>query len=527
MKKILFAAGLAAILICNSCSDSFISSNPSTQLPGDGGYTESMIEKSMIGSYLPLQWFDLWMPLPFVAEVMGDDIRVGGGSTDDQKETHDISRYRATATNHSDALWSACYAGIFRTNIVINEAPNVNMSQDKIDRLIAEAYALRTFYYYQLWRFYGNIPFFENNPTDIVKEWKDIKQFKADEVYVKLIRDIDKALEGNALPEGTTDSEYGRFSRAAAQMLKAHIVLTQEDNTKYGEVIMDMEEIIGSGKYELEPNFGNIWEDDGEWCKESIFEINYTDNGAVRGWGDDDRKPGGSVFPTMIGINGFNDNGYNNKFAAGWGFMPMEKHLYDLYDNDDQRKNAGILSFEYYVTNENTNAKYDTTRWDDTGYFNKKYLPRKGGNSLSLGASDMNYRNNHRIYRMADTYLIASELLVRTGGSQSDADTYLNTVRGRAYNYVGAYQKTATLDNILAERRLEFSGEGHRFFDLLRFGKATGISKKMQTGWQDLAGGKRIRIYGTFNYTSDKRYFPIPQSEIDRSLGAIVQNTGY
>lgn len=524
MKKILFAAGLASLLICSSCSDSFITNNPSTQLPGDGGYTESMIESSMTSSYLPLQWFDLWMPLPFIAEVMGDDVRVGGGSTSDQTETHDLSRYRADAKTHSGAIWTACYTGIFRTNIVINEAPKINMSQAKIDRLVAEAYALRTFYYYQVWRFYGNVPYFENNPTDIVNDWKDIKQFKADDLYVKLISDIDKSLAGNALPERTDASEYGRFSKAAAQMLKAHIVLTQGDNTKYGEVISDMKEIIGSGEYELEPDFANIWKDAGEWCKESIFEINYTDNGAVRGWGSDGNKPGGSVFPTMIGINGFNDKDNDSGFASGWGFMPMEKHLYDLYDVADQRKNEGILSFDYYVHNVNAKATYDTTRWDNTGYFNKKYLPRKGGNSRALGATDLNYRNNHRIYRLADTYLIAAELLIRTGGSQAEAETYLNKVRGRAYKYTGVYQKTATLDNILAERRLEFSGEGHRFFDLLRFGKATGISKQMQIGWKNDNNGKRERIYGTFKYTPDKRYFPIPQQEVDRALGAIVQN---
>lgn len=529
MKKILlYATVFAALLVSSSCSDSFITNQPSTDLPGNKEYTEAMIDQSMIGSYLPLQWFDLWMPLPLIAEAMGDDIRVGGGSAEDQLATHDISRYRGSASTHSDAIWSACYEGIFHTNIVINRAAEVKMDKDKIDRLIAEAYALRTFYYYQVWRFYGNIPFFENNPTDIVSEWKNIKQYKADEMYEFLIRDINKALEGDHLPLRTDAKEYGRFSRAAAQMLKAHIVLTQADQSKYAEVVTDMKTIIESPLYDLEPNFASMWESAGEWGKESIFEINYTDNGATRGWGDDGKKPGGSVFPTMIGINGFNDNsGIPSVYSAGWGFMPMEKHLYDLYEDADQRKNGGILSFDYYVDNINPKATYDDSRWDNTGYFNKKYLPRKGENSLALGSTDLNYRNNHRIYRLADTYLIAAELILRTGGDQGTAETYLNKVRGRAYQYTGTYQKSATLDNILAERRLEFSGEGHRFFDLLRFGKATDISKEMQTGWKELEGGKRERIYGTFKYTSDKRYFPIPKSEIDRSLGALTQNEGY
>lgn len=523
MKNILFTAGLASVLLCSSCSDSFITNTPSTELPGEN-YTERTIDASMVGSYQPLQWFDLWMPLPFIAEVMADDVRVGGGGLSDQTGTHELSRYNAKATTHSDAIWSACYEGIFRANVVIKEAPTVKMDPAKIERLVAEAYALRTFYYYQVWRFYGNIPYFENNPTDIVNEWKNIKQYKATEVYEKLIQDIDKALDGDKLPVRTVPAEYGRFSRAAAQMLKAHIVLTQGDNAKYAEVIADMKKIIGAtDSYDLEADFAHIWDNTGEWCKESIFEINYTDAGAVRGWGDNNKKPGGSVFPTLAGISGFNDKNNDNGFASGWGFMPMEKHLYELYDNADQRKNTGILSIDYYRTTVNPAAELDTTKWDYTGYFNKKYLPRKGENSLALDANDLNYRNNHRIFRLADTYLIAAELLLRTGGDAGLAKTYLNKVRGRAYNYTGAYELPATLDNILAERRLEFSGEGHRYFDLLRFGKAEQISKKMQTGWE-IKNGKQYRVFGTFTYTSKKRYFPIPQSEVDRSLGALTQN---
>lgn len=517
MKKILLVAGLAGSLFFSSCSDSFITSTPSTELPGDEGYTPYSIGKAMVAAYQPLQWFDVWMPLPILAEAMGDDIRIGGGSVNDQKALHDISRYKASAIDHPDAVWNACYTGIFRTNIIINNAPTLDMVQTTKDRLVAEAYALRTFYYFQLWRFYGNIPFFENNPVDILNDWKDIKQYKVDEVYEKLIRDINLALEDNKLPTTVDPSEYGRMTRAAAQMLKAHIVLMQEDQTKYGEVLDDMEEILGSPQYGLMDDFAAIWEDSGEWCKESIFEINYTDYGGTRGWGDDIKNPGGSVFPTLVGINGFSDT----KFASGWGFMPIEPHLYNLYDDADQRKNKGILNFTYYKANVNPAATYDNSRWDDTGYFNKKYLPRKGENSNATGSQDLNYRNNLRVFRLADTYLIAAELIVRTGGTQSVADGYLNEVRGRAYNHLGTYQKVATLDNILAERRLEFAGEGYRFFDLLRFGKANSITKSLQTEW-DSNGG---RVYGQFTYSPTKRYFPIPQSEVDRSLGAITQNT--
>lgn len=521
MKKISLLI-ITVCLVFASCTDSFLETDPSTQLGGDKAYTAKTIESAMIAAYQPLQWMDMWMPIPFVAEVMGNDIRVGGSSLNDQAAIHDLSRYRAKATDHSDAIWRSAYRGIFRANIVITELPKITMDPTVKARLNAEAYALRTFYYYQVWRFYGNIPYFENNPTDIVNDWRNIKQYKVKDAYEKLIADINIALDGDKLPASSAAAGNGRFTQAAAQMVKAHLVLTQKDDTRYKEVITDMKSIIDSPNYGLIPEFADIWKDTGEWSEESIFEINYTDLNSTRGWGDDAFLPGGSVFPSMIGINGLSDN--DPTFVGGWGFMPVEKALYDAYDDADQRKNSGILSFDYYKTHENLAASYQSDRWDDTGYFNKKYLPRRGENARALSSKEVNYRNNIRIFRTSDAYLIASELLLRTGGSQTDADTYLNDVRGRAYRYLGSYKITGvTLDNVLNERRLEFACEGHRFFDMIRFGKDAEITHQMQIG----KDGNGLPTYGTFTYDPAKRYFPIPQSEVDRSLGALDQNIGY
>ncbi|MFT4073453.1 MAG: RagB/SusD family nutrient uptake outer membrane protein [Dysgonamonadaceae bacterium] len=523
MKKTLFYTSILICILFSACSDSFLTVDHTTELEGEKAYTPERIESAMIAAYQPLQWMDMWMPLPFISEVMGNDIRVGGGNLSDQAGIHDLSRYQAKAVNHPDAVWNSAYSGIFRTNIVLNEVDKVNISEDAKETLRAEAYSLRTFYYFLVWRFYGNIPYFSNNPTDIVTEWTNIKQYSVNDAYAALINDIDTALKSGKLAKSSAEGQYGRFTQAAAQMLKAQLVLTQKDETKYEEVLNDMQTIIASPNYALMSNFADIWEDAGEWCSESIFEINYTDQNATRGWGSSAFNPGGSVFQSMIGINGLSDINFN----GGWGFMPMEPNLYNAFEDADTRKNASILNFKYYKEHVNPAAVYDTTRWDDTGCFNKKYLPRKGGNSHATSSPEVNYRNNIRVFRLADTYLIAAELLVRRGQNQALADEYLNEVRGRAYKYTGSYQKTATLDNILAERRLEFAGEGYRFFDMIRFGKESEITHKMQTGWSDSGNGKKVRIYGTFTYDPSKRYFPIPQSEVDRSLGALKQNTGY
>ena len=150
-------------------------------------------------------------------------------------------------------------------------------------------------------------------------------------------------------------------------------------------------------------------------------------------------------------------------------------------------------------------------RQGDTGMFNKKYIGRVDGYSNYIGSDspELNFRNNLRVYRYSEALLRAAELLVRTGGNATAADAYLNMVRARAFGVpaeeLGDRARTATLDNLLEEYRLEFAMEGHRFFDLVRFDKAE-------------------EVLGAKGYTARKRYLPIPQNEIDRSEGTIKQN---
>lgn len=121
----------------------------------------------------------------------------------------------------------------------------------------------------------------------------------------------------------------------------------------------------------------------------------------------------------------------------------------------------------------------------------------------------MNWNNNLRIYRYSETLLNASELLVRTGGNLDDAKKYLNDVRKRAGLIT---EIDPTIDNIINERHLEFVGEGKRYWDLIRTGKATSVLVPDSYG------------YRTNSWTENKKYLPIPQSEIDAAQGTLTQN---
>jgi hypothetical protein len=491
------------------CTESFLAVEPTTEVPMEDYYdTEEKITKGLISAYGPLQWPDFvfgnYAPLPFVSDVMSDDVRVGGGSANDITYLSLMRSFSATGDYTCATLWVVFYSGVYRANLVINNMDNVkNISASNRKRILAEAHTLRAYNYYWLWKLWGNIPYYTENPEG---PGYLIDQMDAGKVYEKIIEDLDYAISDNKLPFITSSAQKGRFTKAAAQMLKANAVMYQEDAGKYPEVLADMREIIRSGIYSLHDDFAEIWEDTGEWCSESIFEINYTDNPSSRTW-ENPLAVGGTVYPILIGINLLK----NSRFAeGGYGFCPVEKSLYDQYSNNDQRKNGGILNFEKHLE-DYPDATY-TPRYDNTGYFNLKYLPRANGNDKYIGNSpDINYRNNYRVFRYSETLLKAAELIVRTGDLQSEADAYLNEVRARAYGMdkddpaFVPHKKIASLDNLLQENRLEFACEGHRFWDLVRFGKAE-------------------EVLGARGYTANKKYLPIPQSEIDQSFGTLKQN---
>lgn len=319
--------------------------------------------------------------------------------------------------------------------------------------------------------------------------------------------DLDAALTGSGLPKVVKSAELGRFTRAAAQMLRANVVMYQQDASRYATVLTDMREIIGSGLYSLRSDFAGLWIDSGEWGTESIFEINYTDSPSSRTW-ENPTKAGGTVFPTLIGINGYSGPEWD---TGGYGFEPVEEALYNAYEGDDTRRDATILNFAKY-RQQHPEATY-TPRYDDTGYFNRKYLGRTDGHDKYTGnAPEMNFRNNYRVWRYAETLLIASELIVRTNGDPPGTrptTTSIRSVHGFRHEpgdtAFAAKRRTATLDNLLLENRLEFALEGHRFWDLVRYGKAE-------------------EVLGSRGYTDAKKHLPIPQSEIDQAHGTLKQN---
>jgi hypothetical protein len=196
----------------------------------------------------------------------------------------------------------------------------------------------------------------------------------------------------------------------------------------------------------------------------------------------------------MIGARSYSGPVYE----AGWGFNPVTVSLKNaLYG--DPRYRATIINMDSLKTAGVSNYE---AGYQNTGFFVEKFAPKTQWKSTQGGDPVLNYNIDYIEIRLADTYLLEAEALIRAGGDLTKAAFYLNAVRAR----VGLPPVTANLDNVYNERRLELATEGHRFFDLVRTGKAaTALAFK--------------------GFTAKNEILPIPLNELNNTK--LKQNPGY
>lgn len=499
-------ATVAAGLTLAACSDDFLEvTNPSGEPLEEYYTTDEHIQEAVIAAYDPIHWPDWGLgqynALNIDAEIMGDLFWVGGSNLADMQNWHMLSNYEADANNTLSSLWTVDYSGIKRCNDLLtylSENKLVDVTDANKALYEAQGRMLRVFYYNMLWHYFGNIPFYLKNLTAPYTA----PQISADEVYGKLIEELEDVLASKVLPMRWDEKNSGRVSQAMGYMLYAEMVMYQNDQARYSKALGFMNEIISSGKYALNPDYAALWEEAGEWCEESIWEINYEDGNNDRGWGSP-LATGGTVLPTLISPNSWPGGDGWDKGADGWGFLPVRTATYNMFAEGDVRRDAtcwDVRGTEY------------TNRYQDTHIWLKKYRPQTANNADAGFDNNLNYNNNLRYYRYAECLLNAAELMVLTGSG--DAKSLLTQVRTRA----GLGAVDATRENIIEERKLEFVGEGKRYWDLVRTGLASSVLVPTPSDGTNLADQGRV---GT--WTPSKKYIPIAQAELD-SDPALVQN---
>jgi len=504
MKKITYILLSIILLSSVSCSDTFSEVEPDGSNADNYFNSEEEYQKALIGAYDMLQ-ATFWNTLTSV--VASDDYAAGGDSFNyDQPTLQNVNQmiHSPDDENQLRDIWGLMYAGLNRANYILEFKDKTDFAGR--DEIIAEAYFLRAYYTFELVKFFGNVPL-KTEERGGVMRISDERILTEDEFSMVRIADIPTAYGAiaadllEAIPNlpATQDRPY-EVTKGAAQALlgKVYLYHGSYDTSKFGDAASTLKQVISSGQYALTTgdDYANMFEIEGENGPEAVFEIQYSSVMAA-GWSNINGS-NGTYFPKF---NGPRSPYSDDVFDAGWGFCLPAVELYDLFDDNDARRDVTFYDLR------NDPDKYSPGR-DDTGLFNRKYMPRLL--PKRAGSDPLNYDNNYRAIRYADVLLMAAEAEAQSGGA--DAENYLNLVRARAFGD-NSQDYTASegpiLEAIYTERRKELAGEGHRFFDLVRTKKAAAA------------------IDG---FTENKNeLFPIPLIELELALAEERwgQNPGY
>ena len=490
LNKIMLAGMFTFFIFIFSCSDKFVKVSPEYSIDSENYFnSEDDYYMALVAAYDILQSSYANVIL---GEIASENTLCGGESPTDVIGWQQVDDMIHTSTNSNlRDIWNWMFAGVQRTNYFMEFKDEINF--DGKDQMIGEIRFLRAYYNFELIKWFGPIPLKMDKRFSLGDE-TTIPRSPVEDVYAAIEEDLIYA--ASVLPE--TPAQVGRVTKGAAQSLLGKAYLYQK---KYADAATVLEEVIVGGAYSLAPNFNDIFEMEGENGVESVFEVQYTDMEGA-GFGCLQCSEGN----VAVGFSGV--RGYTGPlFSPGFSFNVPVQEAVDAFEPGDLRKGVTILDIVAFA--DTTDATF-TTGNEHTGFFNRKYIPRKRSENAQ---NDLNLTNpnNYRSIRYADVLLMAAEANnLSPTPDDAKAQDYLNQVRRRAFgdqNHDVTYTGAALTDAIAHERRVELMGEGHHFFDLVRTDKA----------------------FGTIpGFTKDKNeVFPLPIEEINFSAGNWSQNNGY
>ena len=467
MKNLLLILSLP--LLYASCNN-FIDLNPVSQQNANTFYKDSLeMDQALTAAYNALQSIDQYGGNGFSSfmEVTSDNtwnenVTMGGGAY------ASFDNFIVDPTNvQVEKTWVACYDGIQRCNIVITRLENnQEISENFKVKKQGEAYFLRALTYFNMVRIWGGVPLITEEVTNVNDAFNHTRS-SAEAIYEQIIKDLEFAIKN--LPASYNAENIGRATKGAAQTLLAKVFLTRHD---WQQALSLLNDIIGSGQYELLNNFADVFSVDNKNNKESIFEVQF--DKTIEGLG----YMGGDPLITGSDVNN----------------LPSENLLKLYEENPDDRKDASIINLGV--------QGWRLYKWHDT----------KGTNN-GMGFNIM-------VLRYADVLLMAAEIMNEMNYGQSKAFEYLNQIRKRShateYTNTDLPNQELFREAIAKERRLELAFENHRWFDLLRTNKAINV----------LNNSKGDSIY-PINVKPYQLLFPIPQAEIDANGHKLEQNEGY
>lgn len=468
-----------------SC-EKFLNVNPPfTQDAENYFQTPADYEMALTGAYDLLQstFMNVW-----ISEIASDNTIAGGESVNDSQGLHQLDDMTHGGVNNElRSVMRWMYSGITRCNFIMENKDNIDFTGK--EKIIAEAKFLRAFYYFELVKFFGDVPLVIDRRIG-AEEVTQIERTPKAAVYAQIESDLTSAIPDLDL----ISLIKGRASKGAAQSLLGKVYLYQN---KFSEAATAFDEVINSGAYALINDYSQLFSVASENNSETVFDVEYT-GAEGGGYGclvclEGNAGPGFQGIRQYVGPVYGDGNSYN---------LPTQ-NLYDAFSSFDGRRDVTILDIEAFIAEQDNPdlISYAIGAGGHTGFYNNKYIKRQG--EIGLPDNDLTSPVNYRVIRYADVLLMAAEAHFQSGNS-GVAQGYFNEIRSRA----GVQPfPISSIEDIYNERRLELACEGHRFFDLVRTGQAEQHIDGFVVGKHEL--------------------FPIPQLEIDLAGGNWSQNPGY
>lgn len=452
------------------CSD-FLDLSPISQANENGFYkTESDFETAMNSVYNTLYTIYGPQSLPsYFGECASDNAECNETAGDFSDKIALSNHVNITTANAmSLEFWNTYYESMFKINNVLSKIEGTNVA--KKAQIQGECRFLRALYYFDLVRAYGDVPLVLQ-PVDAAEAFK-IGRTPASEVYKAIIEDLKFAADN--LPSKSGERFVGAATSDAANALLGKVYLTMGDKQNAQTYLMKE-----YGKFSLVPNYKDLWDNTKKNSSESIFEVQYK---------------GGKSNPYSLYFAIFSPRDNYGISSWGMGGNQVLDNLVAEFEPGDKRLDASIRQGYLDASGAMMPDKWYIKWWDQGAELNGR---------TEAGAS------NFMILRYSDVLLMLTEA---TGDPK-----YMNEVRARAglpaYGAAGYPSKYTTVEQAVEhEERVEFCGEFHRTFDLLRYGNAY----------------QKINAVKGSTMTSDAQMLlPIPQSVIDQNPDVITQNEAY
>lgn len=541
-KALTYSALALATLSLSSCNDWLTEETPGTTKVSEFFTSLSTAEAVVNAAYVPMTWEfgTTYYPEWYFGDIVSDDALKGGQDINDGADLRELENFKANSDNEILLqYYRAQWQGIQRANLAIDEIPTTRIETEGTeaeqqakyrDRYLGEAYFLRGFYYFRLARMFGGMPLIDY----VIKSSNQWAQTRStmDETLNFAIKDFKRAENLLWKKDKYSNEELGRATKGAAQamLLKANLYRADylrnagnetEAQKYFAEAAKWGKEVIQSRQYSLWPNYLDNFRLANENGRESVFEIQYTEE-ATSDYGGEGYTRG-----TMTTIL---QRSRSSAFGeAGWGYDRPTQNLYNEYEAGDARRDETIL----VPTDEQIETPAQEIYCGDR-MLNRKYAMYNDGTNggiYKLAHATRSPKNNIQI-RYADVLLMYAEACCESGDLPS-AKSALKEVRDRAglsqFPYTAVIQgQTVTFNDnqedlrkaIRHERRVELAMEGHRWFDLTRWG----IAKETMDTYMAGETEEAKELYGTFQ-KGKHELFPIPSKEID--LSGIEQNPNW